>query len=266
VKSIDDLEFTDDYMFGAVLHDEELCKGVIERLLKIKVAKIEYPELQKGIKTGFDSHGIRLDVYVADSDSVYDIEIQNKNYDNLGKRTRFYQSMIDSDFLLKGHEYSEMKNIFILFICKDDPFDLGLSQYTFESICHEKPDFALDDKCKKVFYNSSKYAVEKDAALRAFLNFVRSNQSTDDFTDRLQKRISDIKNNEYYRTEYMKMGTWEADIRREAIKEGLEEGRQRGLLEASKEMAKKLMQEGISLEIISRCTNLNVEELNKLSE
>jgi len=252
MKKLEDLEFTDDYMFGAVLHDEELCKGVLERLLKINVSKIEYPELQKSIKTGFDSHGIRLDVYVTDSETVYDIEIQNKNYEYLGKRTRFYQSMIDTDFLLKGHDYSEMKNIFILFICKTDPFNHGLSQYTFESICQEKPDFALDDKCKKVFYNASEYKAENNASLKAFLNFVSTNQVTDDFTYRLKNRVAEIKNSEYYQTEYMKMGTWEADIRMEEK------------LENQIEIAKKLLGMNLSVEKIAEATSLPLEKINEL--
>lgn len=261
MKTIDDLEFTDDYMFGVVLHDEEICKGVLERLLKIKIERIEYPELQKSIKTGFDSHGIRLDVYVSDSESVYDIEIQNKKFSELGKRTRFYQSMIDSDFLLKGHEYSEMKNILILFICKNDPFGLGLPKYTFESVCHEKPDFTLDDKCKKVFYNANKYSDEEDSDLKAFLNFVSTNQATDDFTNQLQKKVTDIKKDEYYRTEYMKMGTWEADIRREARSAGLEEGR----LDSQINIAKKLISLQMPMEKIAEITELSPEQIKQLA-
>jgi len=84
MKPIEDLVFTDDYMFGAVLRNEKICKGVLERLLHIKVKHIEYPELQKSIKAGYEPHGIRLDVYVQDSDKAYDIEMQNqfKNYQN----------------------------------------------------------------------------------------------------------------------------------------------------------------------------------------
>ena len=38
------------------------------------------------------------------------------------KRTRYYQSMIDMDSLMKGQDYSELKDSYILFICKRDPF------------------------------------------------------------------------------------------------------------------------------------------------
>ena len=49
MKPIEELTFTDDYMFGYVMRNEEICKGLLERLLKIKIERLEYPELQKSI-------------------------------------------------------------------------------------------------------------------------------------------------------------------------------------------------------------------------
>ena len=47
IKKFEDLEFSDDFMFKKVMMDEEICKGVIERLLHIKVDHLEYPEIEK---------------------------------------------------------------------------------------------------------------------------------------------------------------------------------------------------------------------------
>lgn len=89
-----------------------------------------------------------MDIYVADSNTVYDIEMQNKVFDNLGKRTRFYQSMIDADFLMSGNDYIELKESIIIFICKNDPFKKGLQRYTFKTTCVECNNISLDDKKK----------------------------------------------------------------------------------------------------------------------
>ena len=78
MKPLDDLTFIDDYMFGEVMKNKDICKGVIERLTHLKIRDIEYPELQKTLKAGYESHGIRMDVYVKDSDKIYDIEMQNR--------------------------------------------------------------------------------------------------------------------------------------------------------------------------------------------
>lgn len=62
-KPVDELCFTDDYMFGTIMKNERICQGVLERLLHIKIGRIEYPTLQKSISPFYESKGIRLDVY-----------------------------------------------------------------------------------------------------------------------------------------------------------------------------------------------------------
>lgn len=224
MKKIDDLEFTDDYMFGEVLKDKEICKGVLERLLKIKVKDIVYPELQKSIKLGYETHGIRMDVYISDNNSVYDIEMQNKAFEDLGKRTRFYQSMIDADFLMAGNDYSELKESLIIFICKTDPFNAGKQVYTFTTQCKEDTAVSFNDKTKKLIYNASKYMEGNDEQLKAFLKFICTNKATDDFTKSLIEKVVQVKNNEIFRTEYNKMNVAFADARRETLLEkGLED-------------------------------------------
>ena len=47
IKPVEELTFTDDFMFGYVLRDPEICKTLLETLLGIQIEHIEYPELQK---------------------------------------------------------------------------------------------------------------------------------------------------------------------------------------------------------------------------
>ena len=109
IKPVDQLVFSDDFMFGAVMREPDICKGELERLLQIKIDHIEYPELKKAISPFYTRKGVRLDVYVANSDNVFDVECQSYKVENIGKRTRYYQSMIDIDSLMKGAAYSELK-------------------------------------------------------------------------------------------------------------------------------------------------------------
>ena len=92
-------------MFGTIMKNERICRGVLERLLHMKIGKIEYPTLQKSISPFYESKGIRLDVYAADDSRIFDIEMQTSITPDLGKRSRYYQSMMDSDNLLKGQNY-----------------------------------------------------------------------------------------------------------------------------------------------------------------
>ena len=67
-KSADKLTFTDNGMFQAVLHEPGVCAELVERLLGVKVKKVEYPELEKTIAPYYISKGVRLDVYLKDED------------------------------------------------------------------------------------------------------------------------------------------------------------------------------------------------------
>ena len=105
-KPVDQLTFTDDGMFQAVMHDPTVCSKIVEHLIHIQVDHIDFPELEKTIAPYYTSKGIRMDVYIKDSDRVIDVEMQTRSRKALGKRTRYYQSMIDIDNLMKGDDYS----------------------------------------------------------------------------------------------------------------------------------------------------------------
>ena len=76
-KPVDELTFTDDGMFQEVLRDPEICAELVERLLHIRVGHIEYPELEKTIAPYYTTKGVRLDVYLKDSDKIIDVELQS---------------------------------------------------------------------------------------------------------------------------------------------------------------------------------------------
>lgn len=117
----------------------------------------------------------------------------------------------DFIFYIKGASYNELPDSYILFICLEDPFEDGFPVYTFENRCLECPDLVLDDGTKKIFYNASSADKEENEELRALLNFVSSGESTDSFTDRLQNLISQIKQREANKTEYMEMNIHDYD-------------------------------------------------------
>lgn len=273
MKALEDLTFIDDYMFGEVMKNKEICKEVIERLTHLKIRSIEYPELQKTLKAGYESHGVRLDVYVKDSNKVYDIEMQNRSYDDLGKRTRFYQSLIDADCLLRGMDYKKLPESIIIFICKNDPFDAGLQKYTFRATCEESGSVNLHDKSLKLIYNASAWEKEVEPEIKAFLQFVSRNRPSDDFTDGLLKSVAEVKRNEFFRKEYLSMGVWETDIRHEAIREGLEQGIRQGIQQGihqgeqkkAVDTALNFLKENIAPEIIARCCSLPIDEVNRLA-
>ena len=172
----------------------------MERLLHIKVGKIEYPSLQKTIAPFYESKGIRLDVYVSDPERIFDIEIQTSIPPSLPKRTRYYQSLMDVDNLLRGQSYAELKESYVIFICTRDPFGKGLPVYTFRSVCSEDGSILLDDKSYKVFYNVGAYGKEDEPELSALLKYLCERRATSGFTQHIDELVEKAKRNEKFRS------------------------------------------------------------------
>ena len=263
LKPVDELTFTDDGMFQSVLHESDICAELVERLLHVEVEHVEYPEIEKQIAPYYTTKGIRLDVYLKDVNKIIDIEMQTYPQNSIGKRTRYYQSMIDIDALIKGEPYPQMKDSYILFICKTDPFfdynldPYGLPSYTFRNICEENSEVDLGDNSVKVIYNASAYKREKDERIQKFLQYVFTNEpGEDDFNKRLSATVEKIKENEKFRSYYAAMNLHDWDITQLAKNDGAKE--------ATEKNARSLFKNGVSKEIIAKSLNLTLEELDEI--
>ena len=239
-KSFDELTFSDDWMFQKVMQNPAICAELVARLLHINVDHVEYPELEKTIAPYYQSKGVRLDVYLKDSDKVIDIECQANLKPALGKRTRYYQSMIDIDSLMKGEKYDSLKESYILFICKNDPFrdeqenHFGLPCYSFRNVCSDNNAVDLDDKTIKVIYNASAYEKEDDFLIRNFLHYIYTDEpGEDDFSQRLSELVKQYKENETSRSDYLAVNLHDYDIRYEALQEGEQIGTQKKAVEGA---------------------------------
>lgn len=271
-KSVEELTFTDDFMFGTIMKNKPICKGVLERLLHIKVGKIEYPSLQKTIAPFYERKGIRLDVYVAEPSRVFDIEIQTSIPPDLPKRTRYYQSLMDVDCLLRGQSYAELKESYVIFICTQDPFGKGLPVYTFESTCREVDGLFLTDRTTKVFYNASAYGKEKDDELHALLQYLCEKQATSHFTQTIDALVETTKNNEKFRSLYMSLNIHKDDLLRQGSligeKIGFEKGRRDGLAKGAYQKALETAQTMKNMQYpiadIHKITGLSIAEINNL--
>ncbi|MBC6719627.1 Rpn family recombination-promoting nuclease/putative transposase [Treponema sp. Marseille-Q4130] len=287
-KPVEELSFTDDFMFGTVMKNKMICKGVIERLLHIKVGKIEYPSLQKTIAPFYESKGIRLDVYVSDPERIFDIEIQTSIPPSLPKRTRYYQSLMDVDNLLRGQSYAELKESYVIFICTQDPFGRGLPVYTFRNLCSEDGGIFLDDKSYKVFYNVGAYGKEDEPELSALLEYLCERRATSGFTEHIDELVEKAKRNEKFRSWYMSLNIWKDDLLREGSQQGekigfergvatgIRKGRRDGLLQGrrdgiaagsyqkARETAKLMAERKYPLSEIRLMTGLSEAEIEKL--
>ena len=272
LEKYEDIKFTNNFAFCKVMQNEEICREVIETLLHIKIGKLVYKSFEKELKLEADKRGIRLDVYVADSDRVFDLEMQTTDQKNLGCRMRYYQCMIDAELLEKGADFDDLKESNIIFICTFDPFYKGLPQYTFSNSCDELPSLKLDDKCRKIAYNVGAFEKVTDEKIRKLLEFISTGKSKTALTDKICKELHRVHGNEEWRAEYMTLQMLKQETYNIGFAAGEEQGiaigEKRGITQGEHkkavETAKKFLAMGLSVEQVADGTGLSIEEIEKL--
>jgi len=257
-KQYDELELRDDFMFGKVMSNKELCRRTLEILLDTTIEDIEYPDVQKTLNITVEGRSVRLDMYVADErDVIYNGEMQQytaKAKKELPQRSRYYQGMIDLNLLEKGVVFSELNECYVIFICTFDPFGLGRCRYTFQNICIEEPNLKLKDLTTKIFLNTKGNRTEDiSLELAAFLDYVETLNATDDFTRKLESEVERIKQNVEWRREYMKTLLHEREIREEAREEGQKEQLEKCIL--------SMVEKGMKTEDIAFYLDVSVEDV-----
>ena len=241
MKSYEELRYPDDFMFGKVMEDKELCRDVLECLLQKPIGELTQVQTQKELRYTADGKPIRLDVYNEDDGgAVYDAEMENLNHKTvetheLPKRSRFYQASIDIDFMNKGNSYRILPESNVLFICTFDPFKRGKCRYTFRERCDEELSLLLKDGTQKLFYNCTYTGEDIPDDLRRFYDYVETGEPKSELTERIESAVNKARRNEVWRTEYMK----EWVVLMDAKDEGREEGRNKEIRERIQYMFRK---------------------------
>ncbi len=265
-KPWEELTFADNFLFCKIMEDESICRQLLEILLPIKIERIEYLSTEKEFHPSYRGRSIRLDVFLKDSDRMFDIEIQTSGFKNLPLRARFYQGAIDASTTKTRAKFSTLKESYILFICKGDPFACELPVYTVKQTFYEKPDFLYNDRTHKVFYNCKAYQVADDEDLKGLMEFIQTNKATTDFSRTLEENVKIAKRNTKWEDEYMfftdVLEEEKEKVRKLAWKEGRTEGIHSNAIESARNFLKMKV---LSNEQIAQGTGLSLEEVQKLA-
>jgi predicted transposase/invertase (TIGR01784 family) len=261
-KPWEELKFTDDYMFCKIMKDEGICKAVVETILNIKIKQIEYIVDQEELRVSPEAKYVKLDIRLEDEDKIINVELQNMNHQGLAKRARYYQSVSDVEATQKGTFYKDLKDSYVIFICNFDPFVKGLPYYEFENICLAyNPAIRLEDGTKKVFLNVTAKDLSKlDFNLQSLYHYIRDEKVESNLTNTIAQKLSLTKAEIEERKEYMTYTLKLMDYKELGYKEGIE----KGIETTSKDIALKLLQNNIPLEIIINSTGLSKKDLDKL--
>ena len=247
-QRLKELTIKDNFMFGAVMMDEDNCKGLLERVLQIKIDHVEISR-EKSIVYHPEYKGVRLDVYAKDENQTrYNVEMQVEKKPALGKRSRYYLSQMDMEMLLAGEDYAELPNTYVIFICDFDPFGKGKYRYTFRARCEESSKADLEDGRTVVFLSTcGKNESEVPKELVTFLKYVKEDlagsekEFHDPYVEQLQKFVRNVKKSREMEERFMIFEEMLKEERAAGREEGIVTGRAEGLIQGKIETARETL-------------------------
>lgn len=210
LKTINELTIKDNFMFGAVMCNEEICREFLEMILGFPIESVTVCK-EKSMVYHPEYKGIRLDVMAKDEHNThYNVEMQVKKETALPKRNRYYHSQIDMDLLDSGKSYEELPDTYVIFVCDFDPFGKKRYRYTFENCCLEDNTLKLRDGSVSIFLSTKgENRKEVPEQVVQFLEFVGYGGeivlpvSENSYVCKLQKCIEDVKANRELGGRYM---------------------------------------------------------------
>lgn len=251
------LDFTDDYMFGAVLRSNpDLCRRLLESILDIPIERVEIGSSQRESRPSDRGKSVRLDAYVRDdSGRIFDIEMQQYHERQLVKRARYYQAVLDTEQLDKGTSYQDLPDTFVIFFCTFDPFGRGLRRYTYCQACKEDNSFAPWDGSARVYLNAKGTLGTISEELQGVLDYMRGhNMPENGLAKDIERAVTDVLSSEDRRREYVDMQLKMQDEHDRGREEGRAEGRE-NTLRLMADLSKALTSAGREEELAQALTS-----------
>lgn len=241
IVPLKDLNLTDRFLFDEVLEDRGTYQDVLSIIFGREIPPLDQPQTEKELRVSPLIRSVRMDVFaMSEEQSIYNTEMQNTRKTDLAKRSRYYQSLIDTSLLEPGiPNYNILNQSYVIMIMTFDLFGYGKYVYTFENKCKEVPECSLGDGTAKIFLNTKgKNADEVPDELIEFLDYVEHSTAEtagkvkSERVRRVHDRVCRVKLSEEVGVKYMQ--AWEEKYyereegRIEGRKEGRIEGREEG--------------------------------------
>lgn len=244
-------------LFLSVMKYKKAYACVLSLILDEPDVKMREVKVEQVILNKFGKRAIRLDAWGETTDNrQVNMEMQNDaDHDDIPKRSRYYQGLLDSPILKSGKKtkYRELPSSIIIFITQEDIFGKDLAKYTFTEQCEEIQGLHLDDGTTKIFLNmSSKNASQELVSLLQYMKDTRMDNPNIMVKDRriveLDRIVTEVKESEEW--EAVQMNILEVGINK-GIERGISQGINRGKYEKLVEQVCKKLKKGYNVKQIA---------------
>ena len=259
-------------LFLSVMKEKKAYQNVLSIILNEPDVKVTEVKVEQVILNKFGKRAIRLDAWgKTDDDRQVNIEMENHaEKDNIPKRSRFYQGLIDTPILKAGKKtkYRNLPSTIIIFITQEDIFKRDLAMYTFTEQCEEVQGLHLGDGTKKIFLNMSSKNGSKEliSLLQYMKNTTLDNpeiQVQDKRIVELDKIVTEVRESEEW--EEVKMTILELGMTK-GVELGIQQGIQQGEYKKLIELVCKKLTKEYSIEDIANILDEDVAMIQSITE
>lgn len=182
----------DDVFMNKVFEDKSCAKILIQTIIE-KVVDIIEEKTQYAVNN-LQGRSARLDIWaIDDNGKIYNIEVQNDNEDASPKRARYNSSLIDANVLHKGENWNILPETFVVFITRNDIFNLGRPIYHINRCIEEDSYNLFNDDSHIIYVNSS---IQDDTNLGRLMHDFYCSKPDDMFNKVLANRSRHFKESE----------------------------------------------------------------------
>lgn len=240
-----------DAFMSVALRDIPACQYVLRILTGIKNLKVREVRPQYRVSK-IESHDAVLDVLAEDETGrLFDLEIQRADTLDHARRTRFYSSMIDSNYLEKGKTYSDLPEVYVIYVSETDLWKAGYTTYELEKK-FRKSNVSYDDGQHVLYINA---AVNDGSETAKLMDYFKTADPDDMEHGELSQRVHFLKCDEGGLSEMCEVTERIYNMGRE---DGRDEGRAEGREEEKQATARNLFKLGIPVETIAKAVEVNI--------
>ena len=300
LKEVDMLPLSNDYVFKRIFGkggNEKILKSLLEAILKINIQKIEIknPEIPKeSIEEKLSILDIKAEI---NENTIIDIELQVGNTTAIERRLVVYNAKLIAGEIKVSEKYQTAKDTIVICIINDNVIKrnayLSLAMLKYEkteeiryvNMEYEKEEEYLTDMVKYYIIELPKFKTKKPKVadlLEKWLYVIGGDQKMmeeykkeNEEIKEAVKQLKEMSEDEYERELYeirersrLTYNTEMYEARRKGVEEGKKigekRGEKRGEQKEKREIAKKMKEEGIDIQVIQRITELTKKEIENI--
>lgn len=274
------INLSDFALFLSVMKNPRAYTDVLSIILDEPELKLTEVKVEQVVLNKSGRRAIRLDAWAVDERArQFDMEMQNDAAgDDLRKRARFYQGLLDTPVLKSGREtrYKHLPSTTIIFITREDIFEKDLAKYTFSEWCEEVPELPLEDGTKKIFLNmTSKNGTPELVSLLQYMkNTTLDNDEIvvrDERILELDRIVEEVRQSEEW--EAVRMNILEIGIKKglvegmeKGIEKGIKKGMEKGIEKGKEEMILAMLKNGYPYSEVAKVADMTEEEIKRIEK